>query len=512
MSEQSDLKSALFGRRSAGVLLHPTSLPCTENYWQGEGAKGFGTLGQDAFKFLDFMAEAKLTVWQVLPLGPTQENFSPYQSSSVHAGNPELINLQNLVERGWVDGDDLVLESKSQEGVRELRRCCATSFFKFIDGEKGHTVIKFKGFCEKNSYWLDDFALFCALHAHFNHHAWTEWPEPFRWREPQALETMRRDLADEINIYRFEQFAFAAQWHSLREYANEKNIFIFGDMPIFVAHDSADVWAQPQYFQLDQNGNPLVMAGVPPDSFSENGQCWGNPLYNWGVMQQDGFQWWLARFRSQSEFFDLIRIDHFRGLEAYWEIPADKKDAREGKWIKAPGEALLQTCTEAYANLVLVAENLGMITDEVEVLRNQFSLPGMLVLQFAFQSEADNSHLPHRHSPNNIIYTGTHDNNTTVGWFKDLTENGRKQLVNYSFDSAIAMPWLLIDMAFASACNMAIVPMQDFLALDETARMNTPATMEKNWRWKFDWDQVDPELCRLIDERVKKYHRLFTSD
>lgn len=503
MSDRSDRKFDVASNRSAGVLLHPTSLPSEE---------GFGTLGQESFNFVDFMAAAGLTVWQMLPLGPPGNDLSPYQCCSVHAGNPDLINLQNLQERGWLTKADLELEDNSPEGSRNLRRRCARSFFNYITEEQGNkTGDEFKKFCSQNAYWLDDFVLFCALRSHFSGVAWVEWPQQFRWRDSQAMNGIREELRDEINVYRFEQFAFAVQWQALKEYANKKNIFIFGDMPIFVAHDSADVWAQPQYFQLDKNGNPLVMAGVPPDSFSEEGQCWGNPLYNWDVMQQDGFQWWLARFHSQSAFFDLMRIDHFRGLEAYWEIPADKKDARKGKWIKAPGEALLQAITETYPDLLLVAENLGMITDEVEALRTKFNLTGMLVLHFAFENDSENPHLPHRHSPNNIIYTGTHDNNTTVGWYKDLTESGRQQLANYSFDSSISMPWLLINIAFASTCNLAIIPLQDFLELDEASRMNIPASAEGNWRWKFSWEQVSQGLSQAINDTVKKYHREFSS-
>lgn len=510
MNDQPDLKFSISSGRSAGVLLHPTSLPCSESYWQSESDTGFGTLGQEVFNFLDFMAASGLTVWQVLPLGPTQKDLSPYQCSSVHAGNPDLINLQNLYDRGWVTTDAVKLEDNSPDGVHSLRRRCAQSFFTYISAEQGFTTGKeFKDFCSQNAYWLDDFVLYCALRAKFNCRAWVEWPEEFRWRDSQAMNRIKEELSDEINTYRFEQFAFAVQWRTLKEYANQKNIFIFGDVPIFVAHDSADVWAQPHYFKLDEKGNPLVLAGVPPDSFSENGQCWGNPLYRWDVMQQDGFQWWLARFRSQSVFFDLIRIDHFRGLEAYWEIPADKKDARQGKWIKAPGEALLQAIVETYPNLLLVAENLGMITDEVEALRNKCNMAGMLVLHFAFENDADNPHLPHRHSPNNIIYTGTHDNNTTMGWHKELTESGRLQLINYSFDSSLSMPWLLINIAFSSACNLAIIPMQDFLALDEKSRMNTPASVDGNWRWKFSWEQVSTELAQTINAAVKKYHRTF---
>lgn len=506
MGNKSPLKNQVFKHRCAGILLHPTSLPYTENYCDPELARG--TLGREAYKFIDFMAAANLTVWQVLPLGPTQPDLSPYQSISAHAGNPDLISLADLCERGWVNVDDCRLENESPDRLPRLRRQCARSFFDFIKQDQGAGIgNEFKNFCHEQSYWLDDFALFCALRAYFNNTTWPQWPKEFRWRDQKALAEIKKDLADDINFYLFEQFAFSVQWRALKAYAHKKNISIFGDMPIFVGHDSADVWAQPHYFKLDGEGYPLVVAGVPPDSFSETGQRWGNPLYAWDVMQKDGFQWWLARFRSQLRFFDLIRIDHFRGFDACWEIPADKEDARTGEWVKVPGEALLHVCLETYPDLVLVAENLGMITEEVEQLRNEFHLPGMLVLHFAFEDDSDSPHLPHRHTVNNIIYTGTHDNNTTVGWYKELSASGRQQLRSYSYDSAVAMPWLLIRMAFSSACSLAIIPMQDFLGLDENSRMNTPATTDKNWRWKFSWEQVDANLAHAIKDELKKYHR-----
>lgn len=500
-------KHTLFSCRSAGILLHPTSLPCTESYWQAD-ASGFGSLGKEAYHFIDFMKAANLKVWQVLPLGPTSDNLSPYQSYSVHAGNPDLINLDELAERGWISSTELILDEKTRYGLKILRRKCAESFFNFLNQAK-NTDIKnqFNEFCKQQSYWLDDFALFSALHDHFNQAPWVEWPEEFRWRQTAPLEAIKKDLANELNIYRFEQFAFAMQWNALKTYAREKDILIFGDMPIFVGHDSADVWAQPHYFKLDKNGYPTVVSGTPPDSFSDKGQCWGNPIYNWEVMQKDGFQWWLARFRSQSAFLDLIRVDHFCGFESYWEIPGDSQDARQGKWVKAPGDALLSACLNNYPDLMLIAENLGTVTDDMEALRKKFHLPGMLVLQFAFENDADNPHLPHRHCSSEIIYTGTHDNNTTLGWYKGLTDAGRQQLVNYTYDSSIGMPWLLIDMAFASSCNLAIIPMQDFLELDENSRMNIPGTSEQNWLWKFSWDQIKPHLAQSICDNLRKYHR-----
>lgn len=494
--------------RSAGVLLHPTSLPATEAYWEGDTTNAFGTLGQEAYNFLDFMAAASLTVWQTLPLGPTGNDLSPYQSISAHAGNPDLISLVNLAERGWVESQHLILDDRSREGVRKLRRQWAHSFFNFIQQEHGATVAhEFNEFCSSQSYWLDDFVLFCALHAHFNGSAWTEWPEPFRLRDQEALRNIKRELSEEINFYRFEQFAFSVQWHALKNYANQKCILILGDMPIYVGHDSADVWAQPHYFKLGTDGQLLSVAGVPPTALEVDGQCWGNPLYAWESMQADGFQWWLARFKSQAEIFDGLRIDHFRGLEAYWEIPGETKDAASGNWVKAPGDELLQALRTAYPDPVLVAENLGIITDEVENLRSKFALPGMLVLHFAFENGENNAHLPHHHALNNIIYTGTHDSNTTLGWYSNLPEPGRQQLANYSFDSQIPMPWLLINVALSSPANLAVIPMQDFLQLDECHRMNIPGTSEKNWRWKFSWEQVDPGLAQSISAAVKKYHR-----
>lgn len=500
-------KSPLFQRRTAGVLLHPTSLPCSESCWADNSKKVFGTLGKDAYHFIDLIAQAGLTIWQMLPTGPTQTDMSPYQSISAHAGNPDLISLDSLLEKGWITAEDVQLVG--EKSLSDARQQGALSFYRFIASGEGASIHQeFQTFCSQQNYWLDDFALFTALRGEFNNSSWNTWPADLRKRDVDALDKMRIELKPAIDSVLFEQFAFFTQWQALKAYANQKQISLFGDMPIFVGHDSADVWAQQHYFQLDEEGNPLTVAGVPPDYFSETGQHWGNPHYAWDVMAADGFQWWLSRLHTQLQLFDLIRIDHFRGFEAYWEIPGKSHDARLGKWVKAPGEAFLKACFEAYPGLPLVAENLGVITDEVEALRNQFGLPGMLVLQFAFDGNPDNPHLPHNHTRSDVIYSGTHDNDTTTGWYDTLSEANRQQVKQYCFNSTDEMPWLLIEAALASVGRMAIIPMQDFLELDGRHRMNMPGTTDKNWAWTFSWDQVDPTLAERIRQLLTAYNRL----
>lgn len=501
------VKSPFFQQRRAGVLLHPTSLPCSESCRGENKQNSFGTLGKDAYHFVDLIAQAGLTIWQMLPTGPTQKDMSPYQSISAHAGNPELISLDWLIERGWIKSEDA--QPVGDHSLSHARRQGAFSFFEFLSSHSGESVRRqFEIFCSQQHYWLDDFSLFAALRTHFNNASWATWPEELRKRNPDAIKNIRAEFKQAIDVVLFEQFCFFSQWEALKNYANQKGIYLFGDMPIFVGHDSADVWAQPHYFQLDEEGKPRTVAGVPPDYFSETGQHWGNPHYDWAAMEADGFQWWLARLRTQLHLFDLIRIDHFRGFEAFWEIPGDTQDARTGKWVKAPGEAFLHACHKAYPELPLVAENLGLITDEVEALRKQFHLPGMLVLQFAFDGNTDNPHLPHNHSENNVIYSGTHDNDTTVGWYESLEQKHRDQLSLYCFNSPDKLPWLLIELALSSVGRMAIIPMQDFLELDGRHRMNMPGTTDKNWAWKFSWDQVEPGLANRIQQLLKTYHRL----
>ena len=491
--------SPLFANRCAGVLLHPTSLPSSAGFSSGD-------LGKEAYHFVNFLADAGFTIWQMLPTGPTHGDLSPYQSLSAHAGNPDLISLDALVERGWIAADDPGLHSK-ERSERQAARQRAEKLF-FVSAQHDSQLHQqYQEFCQANATWLNDFALFLSLREHFHRKPWNEWPVEFVQRDPTALNEAREQFAEQIRFYCFEQFVFFQQWQDLRSYARKKGIYFFGDMPIFVAHDSADVWAEQQSFRLDDQGNPLTVAGVPPDYFSEFGQHWGNPHYDWERMEADGFQWWLARLRSQLNLFDLIRVDHFRGFEAFWEIPGKVKDARQGRWVKAPGKALLAACFKEYHSLPLVAENLGVITDEVEALRQDFSLPGMLVLQFGFDGNAENPHLPHRHSLLDVIYTGTHDNDTTVGWYQSLSQTSRKQIDEYFFHAQDTMPWLLIKAAFASVSRMAIVPMQDLLELSSEHRMNMPGTTDKNWTWRFSWDQVPENLAVKVHKLLALYGR-----
>jgi len=503
------MSSSPTAKRRAGVLLHLTSLPGGESFWtkeQAQDADEFGTLGKQAFKFIDFMADAGLEVWQMLPVVPT--DLSPYQALSVHAGHPDLISLDDLLERGWISPEDIASDDKSLHGLKAVRAKCAASFYRFLENPEGQQLKEtFNAFCIEQEYWLKDFSLYSAIRASCGNSSWIDWPAELRRRDQAALDAINGKLKNEIGIFDFEQFAFFTQWQALRKYAADKNILLFGDMPIFVGHDSADVWAQQQYFQLNDEGHRLKVAGVPPDGFSETGQHWGNPHYAWEVMEADGFQWWLARIRTQLNLFDWIRIDHFCGFEAYWSIPGDTKDARTGEWVKAPGHALLSAFSEAYPELPLVAENLGLITEEVEQLRHKFHIPGMAVLQFAFDANPGNPYLPHNHHPSDIVYTGTHDNDTTVGWYQQADEKTRNQLNDYCFNSPEEMPWLLIKLALGSVGAVCIVPMQDFLGLDSEHRMNTPGTTEKNWKWKFSWEQVPQDLPQKIKGLVTIYNR-----
>lgn len=491
--------SHLFQKRRAGVLLHPTSLP---------SASGVGTLGPDAYRFVDLLAASGLTVWQMLPIGPTHGDRSPYQSLSAHAGSVELISIEWLLERGWVTSADLAGSIGGEAKTpRILRRAAEIFFSRAAAGHAAEHQQRYEEFCHTNAYWLDDFVLFQTLRDIYDAAPWNKWPTEFVRRQPDALQKLHADYAEDIRYYRFVQFIFSRQWQELRDYARARDVYLFGDMPIFVAHDSADVWANQAFFNMDAHGNPLTVAGVPPDYFSETGQHWGNPLYDWDAMQADGFEWWLARLRSQLQLFDLIRIDHFRGFEAFWEIPGNDKDARNGRWVKAPGREFLQACFKAFPGLPLVAENLGLITDEVEALRREFNLPGMLVLQFGFDGNSDNPHLPHFHTALDVIYTGTHDNDTTLGWYAELDSKSRAYITEYFLGATDPMPWVLIKAALASVSKMTIIPLQDFLELDGNHRMNMPGTTDNNWSWRFDWSQVPPSLSAEIKHVLKLYGR-----
>ncbi|OQY57273.1 MAG: 4-alpha-glucanotransferase [Candidatus Parabeggiatoa sp. nov. 2] len=546
------MNSNFFKKRRAGILLHPTSLP---------GTPGNGDLGQQAYRFVDFLADCGISLWQMLPLGPVHEDLSPYQCQSVHAANPLLISLERLVEKGWLSKDsspsaehELEYEGKrlASQGwliedalARELEQRLEQSPFRegFCPPSEHDAAVRYRiarlkearaGF-EKNARdsdrtafaefiqhtagWLEDYALFRALQAEHHkalkaeclkalneiqHHdalharllelgnaaGWWGWPSDLRDRHPQALEEARRRLAEVIEQHRFEQFVFFSQWQELKQYAHEKGVLMFGDIPIFVAEDSVDVWASRENFLLDERGRPTVVAGVPPDYFSATGQRWGNPLYNWNHLQADGYRWWIARLKSAKLLFDVVRIDHFRGFEACWAIPAHCDTAVEGEWLKVPGHHFFETLQQSGVDLPLVAEDLGIITHEVTHLRERFGLPGMKILQFAFDSGSDNPYLPHNHVEHGLVYTGTHDNNTTLGWFHELQEHVRQFVCEYLHAPPHEMPWPLVEAAFKSVAQWAIVPMQDVLVLDGSHRMNTPGVPTGNWRWRFDWSQM----------------------
>lgn len=482
--------------RRAGVLLHPTCLP---GFW--------GVLGASARTFVDFLAASGLSIWQTLPIGPTHRDLSPYQSLSAHAGNPDFIDLRELVEAGLLVEEELIQPTPE---TRQRLLALAAERFSKCEGtaSNGLDQAAFKRFRSTNDYWLDDFCLFCAIREGQALPTWLEWPEYLRDRHSGALRNFIAQNPERLERIGFEQFLFHHQWHALRHYARAKGILLFGDIPIFVAHDSADVWANRHLFKLDVNGKPTVVAGVPPDYFSPDGQHWGNPLYDWAAMGGDGYQWWLERLESQRHLFDLIRIDHFRGLQAYWEIPAGTPEPRYGYWVSGPGDRFLEACFNRFPGLPLVAENLGIISSDVEELRKRFQLPGMTVMQFGFDGNPDNPHLLHNHHALDLVYTGTHDNDTTLGWYRSLDDRTRRYVNDYLDISGEGMPWPVIEAAFRSVCSLAIVPMQDFMGLGTEARFNTPGTVVNNWVWQLDWNLCKKGLSEKVVESIRQHGRL----
>jgi len=458
-------------RRRAGVLLHITSLPG-------------GVLGEEAYRFIDTLADAGFTVWQFLPIGPTHGHGSPYETLSTFAGNPELINLRECVACGWLSKEDYDAAAAGALTSEAARTRAALGFWTEAQNntELADGVRRFR---KEHADWLDDYALFAALKQAHNGLPWWLWPKPLRDRHADALYEARHTLLAGIHRTIFEQYMFARQWQGLKAHAETRGILLFGDLPIYVAHDSADVWVNRQLFTLDDDGLCYEVAGVPPDYFSATGQRWGNPLYHWQTMQADGFRWWLKRIEVQLERMHLMRIDHFRGLESYWAIPGEMQDGCIGEWRPAPGEALLKVVKARLGHLPFIAEDLGMITEDVHRLRRRFGIPGMKVLQFAFDGDADNPYLPHNHEPDSVVYTGTHDNDTTLGWFRQLPEHRREHILDYLDASADDMPWPLICCALDSVARLAIIPMQDLLALGSEARLNTPGTVDGNWTWRM---------------------------
>ncbi len=472
-------------KRCAGVLLHPTSLP--NNF-------GIGTFGPEAYAWVDFLDRTQQTIWQVLPLGPTSYGDSPYQSFSTFAGNPYLISLELMAEDNLLDRK--VLED-TPEHIRESRykvdfgaiynwklpllKKAAASFT-----AEHELYADFTSFCEKESSWLNDFALFMALKDAHDSKAWSEWPEELRARKAKALKEARALHADSIKAHCFMQWLFFRQWNKLKAYANGKGIKIMGDIPIFVAMDSADTWTNPKQFYFDKDIKPIAVAGVPPDYFTPNGQLWGNPLYKWQTMRRNGYEWWIARIEAALRMYDFIRIDHFRGFAAYWEIPAGAETAKEGKWVKGPGMHFFQALLDHFGELPIIAEDLGDITDDVIELRDQFGLPGMKVLQFAFDNDPDHPFLPHNYKENFVAYTGTHDNHTARGWYETFAKpENQDHFRRYFSTDGWDMAWTMIRGIFSSVAMAAIVPLQDILDMGTDCRMNTPGEREGNWQWRI---------------------------
>ena len=502
--------------RRSGVLLHPTSLP---------GPYGLGELGPHAMRWLDWLVESGQRLWQVLPLGPTGYGDSPYQSFSSFAGNPYLISLERLHEEGWLKAEDLVggdfgggrvdFGPVIEFRLQALRS--AAEAWRSWAGEDDRA--RFAAFRERAGAWLDDFALFMALKEAHGGRSWVEWDAPLRQRKKKALAAARETHDEAIERHMLWQWWFDRQWGDVRAAARERGIVILGDVPIFVAFDSADTWADQDLFHLDDDGNPTVIAGVPPDYFSATGQRWGNPLYRWNRHEKHDFAWWIARVRRTLELVDELRIDHFRGFEAYWEIPAEEPTAVKGRWVKGPGQPLFDALRASLASegdaltgergdLPIVAEDLGVITAGVEKLRDDNALPGMKVLQFAFAADAADPYLPHNYPANAVVYTGTHDNDTTVGWYAQAPERERDFLRRYLARDAANVAWDLWRAAQSSVAETAVAPLQDLLGLGSEARMNTPGAPSGNWGWRFSWEALPYWLAPQLREMAELYGRL----
>ncbi|MEA5512072.1 4-alpha-glucanotransferase [Crocosphaera sp. UHCC 0190] len=498
-----------FFNRSSGILLHPTSLP---------SRFGIGDLGEGPYRFIDFLVASGQTIWQVLPLGPTGYGNSPYLSYSALAGNPLLISPDILYGDGLVTQEDLDSFPEFPADYVDYDLVIQTKFpllkkasetFK----NQGHEELwqEFHQFCDRHAYWLEDYALFMSLHEAHPGKGWHQWEPDLAKREPQALQACKERLGDAIFYHKFLQFEFFRQWQGVKKYANERNIQIFGDIPIYVAYDGADVWAHSDIFCIDPETHEIeLMAGVPPDYFSATGQLWGNPVYNWEKVQENNFKWWIQRFKTTLEYFDIVRIDHFRGFQAYWGVPKGETTAMNGEWLEAPGEAFFERLKEELGDLPIVAEDLGVITPEVEALRDKFEFPGMKILHFAFDSDRANPFLPYNYVKRNcVVYTGTHDNNTTVGWFAERNFEEKARVGDYLGSiCSQGIHWSLIRLAMGSVANQAVFPLQDLLGLTETARMNTPGLADGNWGWRYRPEMLTPELGKHLRFLTELYGRI----
>lgn len=494
--------------RTCGILLHPTSLP---------SRFGIGDLGNSAYQFVDFLADSHQQLWQILPIGPTGSGNSPYLSYSALAGNPLLISPDKLQEQGLLTAEelnnipdfpldkvdfDLVIATK----MPLLKKAAA----RFKNQATTKQLDEFHLFSNRHDDWLDDYALFMALKEVHNGSSWHQWDKEIATRQPEAMTDWAARLHEQIFFHKFMQYEFFTQWTHLKQYANQKGISIFGDIPIYVAHDSVDVWAHPDIFHLDEEtGEPALMAGVPPDYFSETGQLWGNPVYNWEQLEKTKFQWWIRRIEGILEYVDIIRIDHFRGFQAFWAVKQGEKSAINGKWLDAPGEEFFTLLDQKLGKLPIVAEDLGVITPEVEALRDKFSFPGMKILHFAFDSDRANGFLPFNFTNRNcIVYTGTHDNNTTIGWFYERSPEAQARVVDYlGCICEDGIHWALIRLALSSVANTAVIPFQDILGLGTDSKMNTPSKPTGNWEWRCREAAFNQELSGRLRYFVYLYGR-----
>ena len=482
--------------RSSGVLLHPTSLP---------GKNGIGTFGKEAYKFVDILKSAEQQLWQILPLGPTGFGDSPYQCFSAFAGNVLLIDLNYFVDLGYLSKNEISDFITSDYNYIDYDKVKANkypfleiAFQKFSELATLEEEAEFHAFCIENSDWIEDYALFMSLKEEFLQKPWYEWDNDIKLRKSKALKSYSEKLEERIEFHKFLQFVFFKQWNKLKEYSNSQGVKIIGDIPLYVSYDSSDAWANNELFLLDNELKPTQVAGVPPDYFSKTGQMWGNPIYNWKKMERNGFKWWIKRITHNIKMYDIIRIDHFRGLSAYWSIPYGEETAINGKWIDAPGAKLFETVKNVLGEVPIIAEDLGVMTPDVAELRDTNNFPGMKILQFAFDTCEKNNYLPHTFDKNCIVYTGTHDNDTVLGWYNKANETDKKQFIDYSGYSGDEINWNFIRLAFSSVADIAIIPIQDILGLDSNSRINLPGTSSGNWKWKLEnYDKLITNIDKL---------------
>ncbi|RYD05090.1 hypothetical protein N752_10990 [Desulforamulus aquiferis] len=498
-------------QRQCGILLHPTSLP---------SKYGIGDFGTEAYDFVDFLSNSNQSLWQILPLNPVGYGESPFQCYSAFAGNPLLISIDKLMDEGLLSAQEISeipqFNDKRVEfnSVRKYKfGLLKKAYEKFKNSMPSHGFERFI----RDSHWLEDYALFMSLKDYYDGAAWNNWDKDVAFRKPKALDNYKVLLKEEILYHKFIQYQFFKQWQELRQYSNEREIRIVGDLPIFISYDSSDVWANPSLFKLDDRGNPITVAGVPPDYFSETGQLWGNPHYNWEVMERDGFKWWIDRFSSLLEMVDIIRIDHFRGFESYWEIPYGEETAINGEWVKAPGEKLFKAIKKSLGDIPVIAEDLGIITPEVEELKEKLDFPGMKVLHFILNSGEKELYLPHNFEQNCVVYTGTHDNDTTVGWYRRLLAVNLQEiefLEEYlDLDNDMTLEdicWRVIEVAYESEADTVIIPLQDTLCLDSDARMNRPGTVGGNWDWRAPKNYHTSALVNKLIKLAKEHYRFLT--